>query len=279
MVGALLGVLCWSLLVSAAPFRINVGAVPGGFGGTDDGITRILNEVQIFVDNNTVTLMNLTGDLATVGTTGTFTDTGDITGTQFLPPIIPDPDNEGFLNQWSLTGNFNLTGDFEVVEVDGNETTLNFTFDPGGDLNIFYNETDGSPTGVSVIDAPSVFGEGTVLIDNTGGTLSGLGQATGGFTFTAGGSGTDLLDNFFLDGSVAMAPFLDNLTLSITDGNIAQTTTVISDGTVTVSALTDGSATLEMIPQQIPEPGTISLIGAGLLGWVVVTRRRLKKQA
>lgn len=260
--------LGFSAQASAAPsFQLDLTTLPlVTTAYTGDGKTGLIDELQFSVPTNsgavTLTFDGATADF-NLGSTFTFTDTGTIVGTAFLPGGFGN-DYEGFGNDWLLQGAFNLTGNGSVVGFDAAlNPILSFVF-TAGSLSLDYvdpNET------VQVLTATATGGTGTVVA-KPGANV----QSASGFEFTADVN-TLTPAGFWLD--PLGNPFDTSFTLLLTDGNINSTTTTALGGrSYRITSNSDGSASLAV--NNVPEPGSLMLVGLGLLGAVAATRRHRK---
>jgi len=176
----------------------------------------------------------------------------------------------------------------ETSGIDAHAFSLNFDTDLGNELDftgmaaIEWTGTDADPSGASQVYGPFTSGtQGTV--ESTGAVAgrvnsvesgsvtannlprNGVAYSVGTFTATAPAT-YRVAQVFFIvtaNGGIDGADVFSGMFNGLAD--------VTSNGNAQVVAFNYGDATLNMPP--IPEPGTVSLLGLGLLGLVLAGRR------
>jgi hypothetical protein len=289
----------------------SAGLTPG-LGGDLDTFTTIFQQLGLFAQTTTTQYDTNTGGTPGVNTGDRFSDIGHAAVTDLLPPL-GDDEGIGFLSEITLAWS-GLTGIItsDLTSVGGGNYIQDFTYDANNTIFSFYFHGDATgPDG-----APNAnFGPTVKASDNTGFTdgekileikITG-GQGTNtfdsGLNFISGasvlyGEITYALQNFWwfdngnnvpgagdvdfssLLGAVVpltLKTIIDqNTDQVLLDTSIAGTPGPVGFGNAlfSLSSSHDGSIQFE-----VPEPGTLFLIGLGLVAFPGIRRKLLAKSS
>ncbi|MGE4343949.1 MAG: flocculation-associated PEP-CTERM protein PepA [Geoalkalibacter sp.] len=232
-----------------------------------DGVTEAFSEITYYAQTNSI-----------ITNTGFISDTGlaRATGLNFVSGNSPG-DDEGFLTSTGYGFTFawddlegvvtsNVGGVIEALYTSG---TFNFyiDYDPyATNFDTPGSFTDGTP--VATVDVTS----GGYRLDTNGGA---------GSSYIITGTFTSILDNFWYQADTG-ADLSDDLldkgwvfayTAGDNDPGSLEITVDNDDGSLHVFSTHDSSVSVGVVP----EPSTIILLGAGLLGTGVMLRRKNRK--
>lgn len=261
-----LGALLASSPVLAAPlFEVTQDIAGGGASGTVTGIDRISFEYHATINQTIVG-----GSLA--GNDDPFTENGFLTKAAFGSPTggsVPSLLNSSGDGGYGIYGLFTITGEADPLDP-ANPLTggiqANFqTFD----MTLFLDPDQ--DTVLSLGAPPAGNGEDLALINFTlsaGEAHIFQGLANGDF---------DTLLNLSLVAPAGQSFFSDPdpfFPLEALGGN----TETFTGGSLTESfvATADGGGLELFVAGEIPEPGTLALLGLGMMGMGFINRRRIK---
>lgn len=294
--------------VSASSQTPGGGGTTPGLGGDLDTFTSLFDHLQLFADTTTTQYDTDSSGTLTIG--DKFSDDGDAAITSLLPPL-GDEEGLGFLSEltmsWSgLTGyatsGFTAVGPemVQTIAYDTTNTTFSFYFHgdaggPDGAPNSDFGAAIGSADNTGFTDGQKVLeilikgGTGTNKFDLGGNFLTGSSVLMGEITYA--------LDNFWwfdngdgIAGTPGDNDFHDLLGMAIpitlrssidqnTDEVMLDDSGAGSPGPAgfgaelfKVNSTHDGS-----INFSVPEPGTLALLGLGLVLVPVIRRRILAK--
>jgi hypothetical protein len=278
----------------ATPITLKVGTYGDGPDGVNN-FTGIFNQMQFFANTTTTQFGNPElGPLPQVG--DRFVDAGNLDITSFLG-LVGSDQGLGYENQtdqaYALTATWNDIGGYingsALVGTTNIQTTTydqgSFNFYIDSEINQNYEDTvfSGDDTGFGadataelIAQLELVSGTGTNSFDLDGNFRSGSSKIRAKFTM--------MKEDFWFDGStVPPVDMYDTYFLELgwdIFGNVDQNTdnlkidNVMDDGVLFhIGSDHDGSIDFEVVP----EPSTIILLGAGLLGTGVMLRRKNRK--
>lgn len=262
LIAGTLGALLSSSPVLAGPlFQVDQSVAGGGASGIVSGVDRISFEYQSRIDQTIVG-----GSLA--GNDDPFTQEGFLTKAAFGSPTggsVPSLLNSSGDGGYGMYGIFTITGEADPLGADGIQANFNTAF------MTLYIDPDQDTTLAVPGAGPVVAGGGTAddfAIINF--TLSAGeahvfgGLANGDFDTLLNVSLTPQGQAFFVD-PVPFFP-LENFggnTQTITGASLTESFVATSDG-----------GGIELF--QVPEPGTLALLGLGMMGMGFINRRRIK---
>jgi hypothetical protein len=231
-----------------------------------DGVTEAFSEITYYAQTNSI-----------ITNTGFISDTGlaRATGLNFVSGNSPG-DDEGFLTPTGYGFTF-VWDDLEGVVTSNVDGVIEALY-TSGTFN-FYIDYDPYATNPST---PSSFTDGTLVatVDVTSGGYRLDTNGDAGSSYIITGTFTSILDNFWYQADTG-ADLSDDLldkgwVFAYTAGDNDPASLVITeddDGNLTVKSTHDSSVSVGVVP----EPSTIILLGAGLLGTGVMLRRKNRK--
>lgn len=286
--GLLLAVVCVSFLFTGQSFAyskinfyldLNTPLTNQSITPTGDGKTGLMSEIQI-VQTSEV-LQNTFGGFPA----GPFSENGVGYASAYTMVGIYQ-DNEGL----NALGGYELT--FQFNNLSGNATGYNqttgvvdFTFNPTGNVSAYLSTPNRNPN-INTFDPDFIanysnYGDGFKIAELT--VLGGTGNLD--ISGAGIGNGSTFLDLAFIDNSnyygiwfdennVDLVQNFGSLVLAFVD--TTQTDAETYTGQDALRILTAGNGGLELAV--VPEPGTILLLGFGLLGLSAISRRKFMKK-
>jgi hypothetical protein len=244
----------------------DLNAVDPTYFNVDDGITEAFFEITYYAETN-----------STISAGGFISDSGLANATQlnFTSGNVPG-DNEGFGSLYGLTMVWdNLEGvvtfqDASVIEATYTSGTFNFyiDYDP---YAINYNDPSSFTDGMLVATVEVTSGDYRLTLDGSAGS-----------SYVINGDFTYILEGFWFEASTGkdLAELIAEMGVgwvyAYTAGDNDPASVDITfndDGSITVFSTHDSSISVGIIP----EPSTIMLLGAGLLGAGLYLRRKNRK--
>lgn len=291
-----LGVLIVSLMVMAfagnaysLQLMWDVGVAGAPAHGDADTLTGIFD--QIGFDSQTTTIQYDTNNDGVLSAGDRFIDSGDLRVNGLIAPGIIDMEGLGQPGGYEVTAIWNdVEGYVTSVSGGGSNTQIGVRYDTGTidfyldtALDSLFANTGGTtpPSGAG----GTGFGNGTLLASLS--VLDGIGNTfidfTGNDLANQGSVELSLKFTYMLEGFWLNSAGIDLLDLNpiewhflTTDMNIdtpVQNPGVPEGALFTAYSNQNGSAEVAVVP----EPGTILLLGAGLLGTGIYMRRRNRK--
>ena len=261
-----LGALLASSPVLAGPlFQVDQSVAGGGASGIVSGVDRISFEYQSRIDQTIVG-----GSLA--GNDDPFTQEGFLTKAAFGSPTggsVPSLLNSSGDGGYGMYGIFTISGEADPFGAAGDGILANFNTV----VMTLYIDADQDTILALPGAGPVVPGGGTAddfaiinftLSDGEAHVFGGL--ANGDFDTLLNVSLTPQGQAFFID-PVPFFP-LENFggnTQTITGASLTESFVATSDG-----------GGIELFQNQVPEPGTLALLGLGIMGMGFINRRRIK---
>ncbi|OHB25374.1 MAG: hypothetical protein A2X84_09105 [Desulfuromonadaceae bacterium GWC2_58_13] len=243
----------------------DLNAVDPAYFTVDDGITEPFS--QLSYDAITVSQISATGVVVDSGL-------AYVTAMTPVAMTIP-PDSEGLGTSYGMAIVWtDLTG--QVTSNDGNTIKADYY---SGTID-FYIDYD--PYNI-VLGNAATFTDGTkvasISVESGGYSLSLDG--TDGSSYSLYGTITELLDNFWFDANTGedLADTLlglDWLFAYSAGDNDPESVTIINNPDGSITVISDHNSSLSV--GVVPEPGTIALLGLGVLGLGFVSYRRNNKQ-
>lgn len=254
--------------------------------GDADGITGIFE--QFTFKAQTTTIQYGSGPAPAVG--DAFLDAGDLYMTDYAAPVVIDTEGLNQFGGHEFTASWDdISGYISAIDYTNPADVVQTLVYTGGTLEMYVDDAMNRNFGGSYGSGDNTgFDDGTHVA--TLSLISGIGYAhfntlNPGDPMTQGSTdfiaGFDwVLDDFWLDqlGVDLKEQYVDfGWLLAIADQNTDHIITIPSDDDgvlFTIDSDHDGSLELSVVP----EPGTILLLGFGMIGLACVGRRRLLKK-